>query len=57
MRPPSAFPVLAQHVPANGVGQDYDKIGWHPKKIISVFEEAMILYRIHSPYVKRILNN
>lgn len=27
---PSVFPVIVQHLPANGVDQDYDEIMWHP---------------------------
>ena len=42
-----------------GVEQGYDKIGWHPTEMIDLrcFSEAVTSYRIHSLYVKQILNN
>jgi hypothetical protein len=58
-RSPSAFPVVIQHKPANGVQPGYDETGWHPTEMIALrhFKEAMISYMMHSPYVKQILNN
>jgi hypothetical protein len=26
---PSVFPIIVQHMPANGVDNDYDEIMWH----------------------------
>ena len=58
-RSPSAFPVVLQHIPANGVEQGYAEIGWHPTEMIDRrhFKEGIISYGMHSPYVKQILNN
>ena len=36
MKSPSTFPVNVQHMPANGVEQGYDKIGWHPIEMIEL---------------------
>jgi hypothetical protein len=56
----SAYPIVIQHMPANGVEQGYkEEIDWCPTEMIDLrwFKEAMISYRTHSPYVKQILNN
>ena len=34
--PPSAFTVVIQHMPANGVEQGYDKIGWCLVEMIGI---------------------
>lgn len=49
------FPVVIQCIPA----KDYNKIGWNPKEIINPrhFQEAMLSYGMHSPYVEQISNN
>ena len=59
LRGSSAFPLVVQHMPAKGLEQSYDKIGWCPIEIIGLrhFKEAMISYRMHLTYVKQILNN
>lgn len=47
---------FVQHMSDNGVEEDCDEIGWHPKEMIDLrhFKEAMISYRMHSPCVKQI---
>lgn len=57
---PTAFPVVIQHIPANGADlQGYGKTRWHPieMKDLKQFEEAMMSYKMHSPYVQQTLNN
>ena len=59
MRSLSAFQVVIKYMPDNGMEQGYDKTGWHPTEMIDLrcFSEAVTSYRIHSLYVKQILNN
>ena len=49
-----SFPNSLQHMPANGVEQGYDEIGWHPIEMTDLthFKEAMLSYGMHSPYMK-----
>lgn len=44
---------------ANGVEQDYNEIGCRTIEMIDLrsFLKVLILYEIHSPYVKQLLNN
>ena len=36
MRSSSTLPVFVQHMPANGVEQSCDEIGWHSAEIIDL---------------------
>lgn len=56
---PSAFPVFVQYMPANYGGQDYNELTWHMVKMVDLkhFKEAIILYNLHSPFLKEMLSN
>lgn len=48
---PWVFPVIVQHMPANGADHDFDEIAWHPIEMIGLrrFKEAIVSYGIHAP--------
>lgn len=52
----SAFPVFAQHMPANDA---YNEMTWHPIEMLDLahLKEAIVLYGLHSPFVKEMLND
>lgn len=54
---PLVFPVTVQHGPATGADHGCDAIMWRPIEKIDLmhFKEAIIPYKVHSPYVKQIL--
>ena len=46
-------------MPANNSGHAYNELIWHPIKMLDLkhLKEAIMLYGLHSPFVKEILNN
>jgi hypothetical protein len=56
---PSAFPVFVQHMPANDGGHDSNELIWHLLEMLYLkhFKEAIVLYGLHSPFVKVLLSN
>lgn len=54
-----AFLVFVQHKPANDGGHDSNEVIWHLVEMLYLrnFKEAVLLYSLHSPFVKEMLNN
>jgi hypothetical protein len=47
-----------QHKPTNDAGSAYNELTWHPTEMLELkhFKEAMVLYSLHSPLLKEMLN-
>lgn len=56
---PLASPVFMQHISDNDGIPVFNKLTWNPIEMLDVkhFNEAIILYGFHSPFVKEMLNN
>ena len=57
-----ALPVFldfVKHMPAHDDIPAYDGLAWHPLEILDLmhFKESIMLYGLHSPFVKEMLNN
>lgn len=52
------FPVFVHHKPANDGGPAYNELAWHSTEMLDLkhFKEAMVLYSLHSPLLKEMLN-
>jgi hypothetical protein len=46
-------------MPANNSGHAYNELIWHPIKMLDLkhLKEAIMLYGLHSPFVKEMLSN
>jgi hypothetical protein len=54
------FPATTKELgPDDRNPQDYQEFGWHPIEVLDLkkFKETVITYGLHSPYVRKILNN
>ena len=47
------------HMPANNGGHVYNELTWRPIEMLDLkyFKEPVVLYGLHSPFVKERLNN
>lgn len=48
-----------QHKPANDSGHDSNEVIWHLVEMVYLrnFKEAILLYSLQSPFVKKMLSN
>lgn len=55
---PSAFPVFVQHIPANNSGHAFNELTWWLIEMLDLnIKEPIMLYSLHSPFVKETLKN
>ena len=54
----SAFPVFVQHMPDNDGGTTYNELTLSLIEMLNLkyFKESIVLYGLHSPYVKEMVN-